>query len=248
MKTSDAIDKIMPAYIAARKTIHPAGKSGNNKFDRYEYAKEIDWHEAVIPELLKYDLVVLFSCEGSRREEPRTTDRGKTEFVTIVTGKARLFHSSGQWLEVDGKGEGVDRADKGIYKAQTGLKKYLYSLLFALPTTDDPEADNSHQQNGNTHGHNNQTTQQQPQKPTVPPAQVAEQKLMEKFGNDIGDGKPWNSLAEIKDYLARAGSYPNFDNLIKAAKPEHKKMLFDKLEGETRNRRDEIKSSLAVNV
>lgn len=143
MKTSEQIDKLMPALCNARKAIRPAGKSGENKYDKYDYATELDWHAAVVPALLAERIVLSMSCDQVENLPDRTTKNGGTEHCVQVLGSARVTHESGQWLEVNGAGQGQDRADKAVYKATTGLKKYLYALLFALPTTDDPERDES---------------------------------------------------------------------------------------------------------
>jgi hypothetical protein len=139
MKTSESIDKLMPALHEARKAITPAGKSGKNTFDGYDYANELDWHNAVQPALAANGLVLVFSTEAISNLPERATKKGGTEHTVQVTGFARVFHTSGQWIEVSGVGQGQDRGDKGCYKAMTGMKKYLYALMFALPTTDDPE-------------------------------------------------------------------------------------------------------------
>lgn len=139
--TSESLDKLMPDFLAAKDELRPAGKSGYNNHDRYNYAQEIDWYSAIAPVLTRHGLVVLFSCSTLQPSEKRTTRNGGTEYHCYVSGAARLLHKSGQWIEVHGWGEGQDRADKGVYKAETGLKKYLYSLLLALPTNDDPERD-----------------------------------------------------------------------------------------------------------
>ena len=125
----------------ARQAIAPAQKGGRNEYDKYSYAKLEDWHRAVMPALLENGLVLSISSEEIRNLEPRTTKKGSTEHVVEVVCKARLYHTSGQWLEIGGVGQGQDRADKAVYKALTGCAKYLYAQMFALPTTDDPESD-----------------------------------------------------------------------------------------------------------
>ncbi len=141
-RTSETIDKLMPELLAARRDIKPAEKGGKNAYDDYTYAKEADWHSAVMPSLLEHDLFLAFSVAETINLEPRTTKNGGIEYAVQVNGSARITHGSGQWFQVDGVGQGQERSDKGAYQAMTGLKKYLYALLFALPTTDDPEKDN----------------------------------------------------------------------------------------------------------
>lgn len=141
MLTSEKTDELIPAFISARKEINPAKKSGYNKFHKYKFANEEDWHDAVMTHILSYNLVLSFSVTETINMEPRKTKNGGTEYVVEVHGTARLMHISGQWLEVSGTGQGQDGSDKSCYQAMTGMKKYLYALLFALPTTEQAEHD-----------------------------------------------------------------------------------------------------------
>jgi hypothetical protein len=143
MNQSQSVDKLMPALLAARKAIAPAKKGGRNDFDKYAYATHEDWHAAVMPHLLGNGLLLSLSTVEVDNLPDRTTKKGGTEYTVQVLCAARLWHESGQWIEVHGPGQGQDRADKGIYKALTGAAKYIYAQLFALPTTDDPEGDTS---------------------------------------------------------------------------------------------------------
>ncbi len=130
MNTSPTVDQLMPALLAARREMKPAFKGKKNDHFRYNYANEEAWHDAVQPHLHARDLLLTFSVNEYAREGT----------LSWVRGTARVTHAaSGQWMEVEAVGEGEDKADKGAFKAQTGLKKYLYSLLFSLPTTDDAE-------------------------------------------------------------------------------------------------------------
>lgn len=144
MRTSEQVEKLIPAWHEARKGFKPAGKSGHNTYDNYEYAKEEDWYNAVKPALDANGLVLLMEVHPEIQNLPdRKTRNGGIEYVVQVKGVARLWHTSGQWVEIDGVGQGQDRADKALYKAMTGMKKYLYAMLFALPTSDDAEADHT---------------------------------------------------------------------------------------------------------
>jgi hypothetical protein len=130
VRTSEKTDALMPALLKARVAMKPAFKGKKNDHFRYNYANEEAWHDAVQPHLHENDLLLTFSVG----------EYGRTGSLSMVRGTARVTHAaSGQWLEIDGVGEGEDKADKGAYKAQTGLKKYLYALAFSLPTTDDAE-------------------------------------------------------------------------------------------------------------
>jgi len=141
VRMSDSITELAPDLLAAKADLKPVGKGGENKYDRYSYAREVDWYASINPVLNRHHLGVVFSCGQLAPTASRQTKGGGSEHHCYVHGCARLIHKSGQWIEVDGIGEGQDRADKGVYKAQTGLRKYLYALLLSLPTTDDPESD-----------------------------------------------------------------------------------------------------------
>lgn len=141
MNKSESLSNLMTALLAARSAIKPAGKSGKNTFDRYDYATELDWHNAVMPALLDNKLAMSFSITSVSNMPDRSTKNGGIEHAVEVQGTVTLMHESGEWLEVGICGQGQDRADKGVYKAMTGAKKYGYACLFSLPTTDDPERD-----------------------------------------------------------------------------------------------------------
>jgi ERF superfamily len=141
MKSSENIDKLAPALFAVQKELKPIFKSSRVEFGqtKYNYATEEDWYKGTQGALAKHDLMLTTSVD--RVEElPDVTTRNKSiEHRVRVHGSARLLHVSGQWIENSGVGEGQSGNDKAAYAAQTGLKKYLYALMFALPTTDDPE-------------------------------------------------------------------------------------------------------------
>ncbi len=141
MNTSTTTEKISPALVATQAGIRAAAKSGDNTFDRYTYAKLEDFFAAAKGELAANGLAIVISSQCVQHLESRQTKSGGQEYVAQVTIVGRLIHTSGEWIEVYGHGLGQDRADKAIYKAFTGAKKYLLAGLLAIPTTDDPEAD-----------------------------------------------------------------------------------------------------------
>lgn len=141
MKTSDTIDKLAPALAKAQASFRPVGKSGENKFDRYAYATLEDYVRAVSSKLAEHGFSVLTSVEEVTRLEDRATQKGGREHAAQIRLVLRLVHESGQWIEGEAFGEGQDRADKSIYKAITGARKYALASMLGLATTDDPEAD-----------------------------------------------------------------------------------------------------------
>ena len=140
MRTSESIDKISAALVAARAAMKPVGKSGENTFDRYRYAQLLDYVQSMEDGLAAQSLAIVTETSAVESMPERKTKSGGSEYPVRVHLVGRLIHSSGQWIEVDGWGEGQDRGDKGLYKAITGARKYLLACLLGLATTDDPEA------------------------------------------------------------------------------------------------------------
>ncbi len=138
---SSTIAKISAAIVKAQAAIRAAGKSGDNKFDKYTYAKLEDFFDAAKPVMAANGLALLVSVTSCEALPDRPTKNGGLEHAVRVMLKGDLIHESGEMLTVTGCGEGQDRADKALYKAITGGKKYLLASLFSIPTTDDPEAD-----------------------------------------------------------------------------------------------------------
>lgn len=141
MRTSENIDKIAPAIIAARKEMKAIGKSGNNTFDKYRYANLLDYIEGTEKAMLGNGLMLITGNPAIDMPEKRTTQKGGNEYPVTARLTCRLVHESGQWIEIDAHGQGQDRGDKGLYKAITGGRKYVIACLFGLATTDDPERD-----------------------------------------------------------------------------------------------------------
>lgn len=139
MQTSDSIDKISPALIEAQKEFSPVGKGGENKFDKYSYAKLEDYIKAAAPVLEKHKLAIVTGSNSLTVIEGRLNKDGKPKSAVSVGITLRLIHESGQWIEVESVGEGEDRGDKSTYKALTGARKYGVAMLLGLVTTDDPE-------------------------------------------------------------------------------------------------------------
>jgi hypothetical protein len=141
MKLSENCDKIAAALVAIGDDVRFVAKGGTNTFDKYDYAKMDDFVRACAAAMKKHGVTVLASCGELIACEDRTTKNGGKEHVVRLRMMNRALHTSGQWAEIDSIGEGQDRADKAVYKAETGARKYGYAMLFGLATSDDPEAD-----------------------------------------------------------------------------------------------------------
>ena len=68
----------------------------------------------------------------------------KTQVFTEVVTKYLLLHESGESLEIEGYGHGVDSQDKSAGKATTYALKYALLYTFLVPTGDIDDADKIH--------------------------------------------------------------------------------------------------------
>lgn len=136
-----SLNKIALALVNAQAEVHTAGKSGDNKFDKYTYSKLEDFLAVAKPVLAKHRIAMVLDAIETQTLDDRQTKNGGIEHAVRVKVRCTLYHESGEELVFYGYGEGQDRADKAIYKALTGAKKYAVAGALAIPTSDDPEAD-----------------------------------------------------------------------------------------------------------
>ena len=139
MQHSEEIDKIMPALVKAQAAATAVGKSG--KHPKYMYANLMDYQSVAEPVFKELGLALTASVAQWVNIEGRTTNSGSAQYACAVEVQFKLVHESGQWVAVTAWGEGQDHADKGLYKALTGARKYGIAMLLNLVTHDDPEAD-----------------------------------------------------------------------------------------------------------
>lgn len=139
--TSETTKEIYAALAKAQAEFSNVQEGGYNEYDGYKYAKLSNYIDSIRPALGKHDLGLNFTTLEKRALEPRTTSKGNKEYIVEVKMALRIFHSSGEWMEVYGYGEGQDRGDKAYYKAVTGCRKYIIASALNLATEDDPEND-----------------------------------------------------------------------------------------------------------
>jgi hypothetical protein len=122
MKTSDKIDLIAPALLAAQKEISNASKDAKNPHFRSSYASLGSVIEAVKEPCNKHGIVIL-----------QTLSEG-TSGLHLST---RAIHSSGQWIE-DTAFSPLPKADpQGVGSATTYLRRYSLAALFCITQEDD---------------------------------------------------------------------------------------------------------------
>lgn len=136
--------ELAAALVAAQQEMPIVPKTGHNKTGRgYFYSTLEDIHSAIAPVLKKYPLALVCSVtSASALEGGRKTKAGDTHNAVLITGSLTVIHGpTGQYLTIEGAGEGQDFGDKSVPKATTGMRKYLLCQMFHLVTSDDPERD-----------------------------------------------------------------------------------------------------------
>jgi len=141
MRTSDSITNLANALAKMQPELGTISKSGENKFDKYTYATLEDYIKGTRDIMSKHGFFMVASVEKLDQLSDRSTRNGGIEHAVQISLTVRLIHQSGEWLETNCIGEGQDRADKAVYKAITGARKYAIASLLGLATSDDPEAD-----------------------------------------------------------------------------------------------------------
>jgi hypothetical protein len=122
MKTSESIDKIAPALLAAQKEIGNATKNAKNPHFRNNYADLGAVIEAVKEPLNKAGIAIIQSLsEGA-------------DGLHLTT---RLLHTSGQFIE-DTAFTPLPKADpQGVGSATTYLRRYSLAAILCITQEDD---------------------------------------------------------------------------------------------------------------
>lgn len=118
------------------------GKSGKNTFQKYDYATEGDFLEALRPLCAEKGICISTSAIPERTETGRFDNNNKTTRFAVVCVRTTLTDSEdGSNIIVEMPGYAEDTGDKAIYKALTGATKYAVWKAFNLATGEDPEND-----------------------------------------------------------------------------------------------------------
>lgn len=125
--------------LKARGSIKKLEKDGFNSFNQYAYVTD----EQIITEVKRVldENGILFVFTSSiTKIMPIKTNKGDNTFLTNVEIEYQFSDENGH---ITGKvpGQGLDKGDKGVYKAITGALKYCFLKTFLIPTGDDPEKD-----------------------------------------------------------------------------------------------------------
>lgn len=107
-------------------------KSGMNTHQSYAYMTEKDLVDSLRQELAKRGIFIFTSVENVERDK-------ETHVTTVITQHTFWDEETEEHFTVQGAGQGYDKQDKGIYKAQTGAMKYFLMKNFLISSDDDPE-------------------------------------------------------------------------------------------------------------
>jgi hypothetical protein len=193
MRSSEYINELCAALALAQAEFRSVAKTGRNQQQSYDYADTEDYLRVARPILAKHGLSVVSSCSEVVAAGVMPT-RQRDWPIWRARVVVRILHSSGQWLEGDAWGDGADGGDKGVYKAQTGGRKYGLALLLGLATGDDAEGD--------------ERTDTEV-RATTPPAQTTQERATDSQREQLRHmGKNPNLSAAVSEWCAGAAMDP----------------------------------------
>jgi hypothetical protein len=126
-------------------------------------------------------------------------EKTKQNVLTEVKTKYLLLHESGESIEVEGYGHGVDSQDKSAGKATTYALKYALLYMFLVPTGTIDDADVKH----------SEEIPVPTDKPWLSDKQFAEMKKA------ISEGKKDAVIAALSKYKMKKEFKQELDNLLK---------------------------------
>ena len=123
MKTSEQLDKIAPALLAAQSEIRNAAKDSKNPHFKNDYASLESVIEATKGPLNKHGIFISQEV-GECRE-------GTLQVTTL------LMHHSGQWIEGTASSPVPKLDPQGVGSATTYLRRYSAAAMLYLTQADD---------------------------------------------------------------------------------------------------------------
>ena len=114
-------------------------KGGRNPEFNYTFVSDTDVLSLVNPSMVKHGLAMFPIRSECQIHEHNPTRSGKTQWRAELKQTWLLAHKSGQSIQIESHGCGLDMQDKMVPKAQTAAQKYALKLLVMFATGDDPE-------------------------------------------------------------------------------------------------------------
>ena len=181
-------------------------KKGRNDFHKYDYVREADVVQKIREVLIEFK-VFLFSTISERQCVEYVGSRGDKQFlITVKIQFTFVDCESGEQFAAEFYGDGLDKGDKGIYKAMTGAQKYALLKTFLIPTGDDPEDD--------SRGGNKSTPA--PREQQAPSPQIDERSLVDYLKHEAAKGRAhFNELVKNKLKPAEKGIMNKYREDIK---------------------------------
>ena len=136
---SEPVPGIFKKMAKVMEKISRVPKNGKNKFFNYDYVTEADLTDHIRPILAEEG--VAFTSTVLETSKVPTEKDGMLSTVKMLFGLIDGDDSSS--IESVFLGEGIDKGDKGFYKAYTGCTKYFLMKTFLVATGDDPENDDA---------------------------------------------------------------------------------------------------------
>lgn len=128
--TPPSFKNLTKKILAVIADIEPIKKDGVNSFHNYKYVSDAQIVEMIRALLIKHKLVIL----------PSQLECSQENNLTVVKVNYKIIDAeSGEFLDTTAFGYGMDKGDKGVYKASTGAEKYFFLKTFLVPTFDDAE-------------------------------------------------------------------------------------------------------------
>ena len=134
--------------MAEVKNVEKGATVGNGR-NSYKGVSDKDVKALLLPLMAKNGLSILPVNIDETCEFQEYTDNygnAKTRFCVHVKGTYMLLHTSGESIEVQGYGHGIDAADKAPGKAMTYALKYALLYTFMVPVGDIEDTDTTHSQ------------------------------------------------------------------------------------------------------
>ena len=144
----EAINQVMSEVksVGKNKTI---GQGRNS----YKWVSDVDVKQVIQPALVRAGLILVpTKIEPTIKVERWTEDtqygpKQKQSVFTEAKVTYVLWHTSGEQIEVQGYGHGIDSQDKAAGKATTYALKYALLYLFLVPTGEIDDSDTDHSDN-----------------------------------------------------------------------------------------------------
>ena len=128
------------AITAVMSEVDFVKKEGKNKDQGYTFVGEQHIIRALHDALVKHGLSIVPITIVNHAHETYLTKSGNTMHRTYTHNRYRLLHTSGEYLDLEMSGLGMDTSDKDGNKAHTQAYKYLMRQTFNIETGDaDPD-------------------------------------------------------------------------------------------------------------